>query len=588
MKEKLALLAATILASTVALAAGVDVTYTLGSKAGTVQSLLGVNGGPLHWNGTTTTQDVKAGFKQLGVKSVRTHDFPTAVDMALMYPDRSKDPTQQSSYNFTTGGSSGDYGSDTAIAALKDNGLTVYLRIWDSAGGVVAPSTSERANWTQAAVEVVRHYQEGKWSGYTGLIATVEIGNEPDSSFFWPSPYTKEDFFKLYSDTAKAIRAALPTIKIGGPGITQSGFANTTGKQWTTAFLDYIKAAGAPLDFFSWHVYTNLPDDYVTAASYYRSELDKRGYTATELHITEWNTHAQSGATDATTIASNESLRVKAQGAAVNTTAWINLQQQGVTQSYFYRANTRSPTDPEKYGLFTSDGIPTKTGLAFSLWSEFAAYSDRIDPVASATVSGLKALAAQRADGQVAVLVANTGSASKKWTLSFSDTRKLSSYALSLKTIDDSHSLMNVTTPAAADIDIAANTVQLLTLHATGGVFGATATNFGASGGMLLGANLQTAGADYGQSRSVYLLAILGSTIVFNDGSKWITWLAGNFPTYYSGAMPALLSVPILSAVTPTQSLTGVQVYMGYGTSANEMVSASRYKAILTFGTTSP
>ena len=147
---------------------------------------------------------------------------------------------------------------------------------------------------------------------------------------------------------------------------------------------------------------------------------------------------------------------------------------------------------------------------------------------------------------------------------------------------------MNVATPAAADIDIAVNTVQLLTLHVTGGAFGATATNFGASSGMLLGANLQTAGTDYGQSRSVYLLAILGSTIVFNDGSKWIMWLGGNFPTYYSGAMPALLSVPILSAVTPTQSLTGVQVYMGYGTSANEMVSASRYKAILSFGATTP
>jgi len=588
MANKLLFLAAGLLASSVALADTVDVTYTLGGKAGTVQSLLGVNGGPLHWNSKTTTQDVKAGFKQLGVKSVRTHDFPSAVDMALMYPDRTKDPTLQSSYNFTTGGTYADYSSDTAIASLKDNGLTVYLRIWDSAGGMVAPSSSERANWTQAAVEVVRHYQEGKWSGYTGLIATVEIGNEPDSSNFWPSPYTKEEFFQLYSDTAKAIRAAFPTMKIGGPGITQGGFGTISGRQWTLAFLDYVKAASAPLDFFSWHVYTSAPDDYVTGASFYRSELDKRGYTATEQHITEWNTHVQTGATDATTIASNESLRMKSQGAALNTAAWINLQQQGVTQSYFYRANNPSSTDPEKYGLFTADGIPTKTGLAFSLWSEFAGYSDRIDPVASATVSGLKALAAQRTDGQMAVLVANSGSASKKWTLTFTDTRKLSNYVLSLKTIDDSLALVNVTKPTGTEFEIAANSVQLLTLHATGGEFGATATSFGTSGGMLLGANLQTAGADYGQTRSVYLLAIIGSTIVFNDGSKWIPWLGGNFPTYYSGAMPALLSAPILSAVSPTQSLNGVQLYMGYGTSANEMVSASRYKSILTFGATTP
>jgi len=147
-----------------------------------------------------------------------------------------------------SGCGSGDY-----MPRLRPDycGLTVYLRIWDSAAGAVAPSSGERANWTQAAVEVVRHYQEGKWSGYTGLIATVEIGNEPDSSNFWPSPYTKEDFFKLYSDTAKAIRAAFPTMKIDGPGITSSGFATTPGKQWTLAFLDYVKAAGAPLDFIS-------------------------------------------------------------------------------------------------------------------------------------------------------------------------------------------------------------------------------------------------------------------------------------------------------------------------------------------------
>ena len=566
-----------------ALQAASDVSYTLGSKAGTVQPLLGVNAGPLHWDGKTSTQDVAASFQQIGVRSVRTHDFPTAVDMALMYPDRSKNPALQSSYNFTTGNSSADYGSDTAIATLRNNGLTVYLRLWDSASGVVAPSASERANWTQAAVEVVRHYQEGKWNGYSGLIASVEIGNEPDSSYFWPSPYTKEEFFQLYADTAKALRAAFPALKIGGPGITKSGFGNSTGRQWTQAFLDYVKAAGAPLDFFSWHVYTNTPDDYVTACTYYRSELDGRGYSATELHITEWNTHAQTGATDAVTIAANEALRIQAQGAAINTTAWINLQQQGVTQSYFYRANNPSLIDPEKYGLFTTDGIPTKTGLAFSLWSEFATYSDRIDPLASATVSGLKALAAQRADGQIAVLVANSGTASKKWTLGFADTRKLSSYTLSLKTVDDSHALVNVSSPTSSEIDIAANSVQLLTLHVASNSFTATATSFGAIGGMLLGANLQSAGTDYGLNRSVYLAATLGSALYFHNGSNWLQWTRGAFPAYSTGAMPALLSVPLFSVMSAMQSLVGAQVYMGYGSSADEMVAAGRYKSIYTF-----
>jgi hypothetical protein len=586
MKRKWAV-ASAVLAGLCCWAAGaqaaVDVTYTLGSKAGTVQPLLGVNAGPLHWDGKSTTQDVKNGFKQIGVKAVRTHDFPTAVDMALMYPDRSKDPTLQSSYNFTSGSTSADYSSDAAIAAIRDNGQTVYLRIWDSAGGVQAPTASERDNWVKATVEVVRHYQEGKWSGYSGLINTVEIGNEPDSSGFWPSTYTKEEFFKLYADTAKAIRTAFPTLKIGGPGVTQSGFNGTVGKQWTQAFLDYVKSAGAPLDFFSWHLYTTNPADYQTGAAYYRNELDKRGYTATELHITEWNTHADSGATDSTTIASNESVRVKSQGAAINTSAWINLQQQGVTQSYFYRANNPSFNDPEKYGLFTSDGIPTKTGLAFSLWSEFAAYSDRIDPQASSTVDGLKVLAAQRSDGQIAVLAANTGSSNRKWTVSFADSRQVSSYPLSLKTIDDSHGLVTVSAPSSAEIDIAANSVQLLTLHVSGASFAASVTTFGPSTGMLLGANLRTASSDIGQTRSVYLLATAGSTLYFHNGSGWVPWTSGALPTYYKGSMPPQLSVPVFGTVSPAGTLKGIALYMGYGSSDSELLSAKRYSPIYTF-----
>ncbi len=583
MASRLFILAAGILASAVALADSVDITYTLGSKAGTVQPLLGVNAGPLHWATSATTGDATLGFQQIGVRSVRTHDMPGVLDMAVMYPDRSQDPSLQSAYNFSSGGTQWDYSSDAAVTVLKNNGLGMYLRIWDSAGDVVAPTPSERANWVKAAVEVVRHYQEGKWNGFTNMVSHVEIGNEPDSQYFWPTTYTKEEFYALYSDTAKAISAAFPTLKIGGPGVTQGGFKGTAGQQWTRSFIDYVKNAGAPLDFFSWHIYTNTPDEYTTGAVFYRAELDSRGYTGTESHLTEWNTHAQTGATDAPTIASNESLRIKAQGAALNTATWINLQQQGVTQSFFYRANNPSVTDPEKYGLFWPDGLPTKTALAFSLWSEFATYGDRIDPVASTTVSGLKALATQRSDGQVAILVANTGTTTVKWTVGFSDTRMLSDFALSLKTVDDNHALVYVSIPTGTSFDIAANTVQLLTLHAPNGSFSASATSFGTSSAALLAATLQVAGSHIGVTGTVYLAANLGDQWWFHNGIGWVYFTGGNFPAYSIGTLPALVSVPIFGAATNTESLAGIQLYMGYGANANEMLSAVRYRLIYTF-----
>jgi hypothetical protein len=447
-----------------------DVTFSIGTAKTPMQSLLGVNAGPLHWNGHTSNSDLFTQYGQIGVKAVRGHDFPGALDMAVMYPNRALDPALQSSYDFTAHGSTGDYGSDYAVSSLQSHGLQLYLRIWDSAGNVTkAPTPSERAHWVAAAVEVVRHYQEGKWAGYTGLVNSVEIGNEPDSSGFWPSSYSKEAFYQLYVDTALAIRTAFPTMKIGGPGVTQSGFSEDTGKAWVSGFLDFVHSHTAPLDFFSWHLYSNLPDRFASGASYYCSELDKRGYTTTDLHVTEWNT-----AIDLTVNppspsvqAANLELRAGAKGAALMTATWMTLHQSGIVQSYFYRGNNNDAADLQNYGLFAVDGTARKTALAFGLWSEFTGYQNRIDPGASASLADLKAMAAQDPTGQIAMLVANTGTISRSWTASFTDARRLSSYSRTLRTVDDSSASTTTSTPGETVFSIAPNTVQLLLLSPT-------------------------------------------------------------------------------------------------------------------------
>ncbi len=53
--------------------------------------------------------------------------------------------------------------------------------------------------------------------------------------------------------------------------------------------LAYLQSHGVPLDFFSWHLYSNKPEDYRDAARFYRQQLDAHGYTEAESHITEWN-----------------------------------------------------------------------------------------------------------------------------------------------------------------------------------------------------------------------------------------------------------------------------------------------------------
>ena len=56
-------------------------------------------------------------------------------------------------------------------------------------------------------------------------------------------------------------------------------------------FLSYISAeeTRAPLDFFSWHIYTADPDDVAACAVYCRGMLDSHGFTSAESILDEWN-----------------------------------------------------------------------------------------------------------------------------------------------------------------------------------------------------------------------------------------------------------------------------------------------------------
>jgi xylan 1,4-beta-xylosidase len=85
-----------------------------------------------------------------------------------------------------------------------------------------------------------------------------ELWNEPDI-FYWRG--TPEEFYRLYDYTAAAVKAALPTARIGGPATT-----NPAPGSAAAAYLDGFLAhcaegrnalsgeLGAPLDFVTFHV----------------------------------------------------------------------------------------------------------------------------------------------------------------------------------------------------------------------------------------------------------------------------------------------------------------------------------------------
>ena len=92
-----------------------------GDLAGkSIPPLLGVNAGPTP-QGDATNVDVTLQYKAIGITMVRTHDLYGPLDMSVMYPDRSKDPSLPSSYDFAT--------SDKAFDAIvqPDWSLTCAL-----------------------------------------------------------------------------------------------------------------------------------------------------------------------------------------------------------------------------------------------------------------------------------------------------------------------------------------------------------------------------------------------------------------------------------------------------------------------------
>ncbi|MDX8388886.1 MAG: hypothetical protein R8M38_00200 [Mariprofundaceae bacterium] len=389
-----------------------DWSFLLGNhmSGNSIRPLLGVNVGP--YPAVEGNADITSLYQQIGVNMVRTHDFYGPMDMADIYPDRSKDPHDPASYHFSE--------SDIRFAAIVNGGFEAYLRIGDSWNNVTPPTPSELANWVVAAEQVVAHYHQGLWGGFFHDFRYVEIWNEPDGGQFWPAPNTFAAFIQLFGDTAIALKAAFPSLQIGGPGFAPGAVLSPAGREKVADLLDAVVAQDVPLGFLSWHLYSNVPEAYTDAAAYYRSELDSRGLVAAESHITEWNTGINQGNPSES---EKEALRMGGKGASILTGAWIALQYANVDVSTFYRGNDTAQALPTFHGLFMADGTPKKIADAFSLWSTLVQYPDRVELSQQQNSPNLLALpqlwvlAGLNSSGDLALLVANPNAEQSSYAL---------------------------------------------------------------------------------------------------------------------------------------------------------------------------
>jgi len=127
-----------------------------------------------------------------------------------------------------------------------------------------------------------------------------EVWNEPDlSGVCWAG--TKEEYFEFYEATARTIKELSSELKVGGPAL---GYGSLWNDTWADEFLAYCRTREVPLDFFSFHVYSEYPNlkeetDKLTTImppSFYADSIARvhtllraHDMPDLELHMTEWN-----------------------------------------------------------------------------------------------------------------------------------------------------------------------------------------------------------------------------------------------------------------------------------------------------------
>lgn len=123
-----------------------------------------------------------------------------------------------------------------------------------------------------------------------------EVWNEPDlMPHFWTG--SQADYFRLYAETARAIKAVDPRLRVGGPATSKS--------LWIPEFLAFCGEQRLPVDFVSTHHYgvdAALVEGVPTRelrwrgaqamrddAQRVRSAIAASSFPQAELHFTEWN-----------------------------------------------------------------------------------------------------------------------------------------------------------------------------------------------------------------------------------------------------------------------------------------------------------
>jgi xylan 1,4-beta-xylosidase len=262
------------------------------------------------------------------------------------------------------------------------------------------PSPPNNPGKWDALIQAFISHLENRYGKHEVEQWYFEVWNEPNIDF-WNGVPKQQTYFALYDETAKAIKAVDPQLRVGGPATAQAA--------WVDAFIAHCSRDHIPFDFVSTHVYGNdtAKDVFGTNESIPRRDMVARAakkvfdqvkaspapntpiiwseYNATYMNQVQVTDSAFMGPWLANNIRESD-------GLANIMAYWCFsdvFEEQGIIKTPFYGG----------YGLIAERGIPKAAFRAFELLHQLG---DRRLPENSEN-----ALVTERGDGTLEIALWN-------------------------------------------------------------------------------------------------------------------------------------------------------------------------------------
>lgn len=407
--------------------------------------LISTNSSPIRPGSPT---DLTNGFQEIGIPEVRTHDIYNTCDIHSIFPDMNADPLNPSSYNFSE--------TDIVIQSIINSGATPLFRLGESYSinqDFNSPPV-DFDKWSTVCLQIVKHYNDGWNNGFNFNINKWEIWNEPDLYEFWAG--TPEEFYNLYNLTVTKLKNFDTTLKVG-----MSGFAVTSSNLFIEPILTLIISNNTPLDFISYHKYSNSnPYFFKLQEQDFRELLSSYNLNDVETYLTEWNNYSYS---EENTL--NDYGRDDALSAALTASSIYYLQNSTLNAAYRYRS------DEYYFGLFRDDGNLSYSGMAFKAIGSFINTNQIIETIGNDTL-GTNCLAGKSTDNnQLTVLISNPTNECDGYTINIENLE--ADYNYEIKRIDNNNEFIvissGIVSPTSNTITniVAPPFVELITFEKT-------------------------------------------------------------------------------------------------------------------------